>query len=239
MGKRFQHRAFVLRRMVLRNLYRLMGSLNIYLQPQIRFCIKAGYHEGSQVERFDDRLNTDQWQRNVYESALSFIKGNNGKSVIDVGCGSAYKLMDMFGNYETTGIDITDTHQWLMEKYPENKWMDFETTDPAQLQTDMIICSDVIEHVKDPDELMHFLKKIKFGCLVLSTPERNRVRGKKDFGPPENTSHYREWNEGEFKEYVSRWFLVKEQIISSDKSVSQVLFCLPKETTVKQMTADS
>jgi hypothetical protein len=229
MGKSAQHRVFVLRRMLLRIFYRLLGPLNIYLQPKSLFCIKAGYHEGRKVEKFDDRQNTDQWQRNVYESALEFIKKNNGKSVIDVGCGSAYKLMHLFGDFETTGIELAETCDWLKLNYPGKKWMEFENTDPGQLETDMIICSDVIEHVQNPDDLMGFLKKIKFRWLVLSTPERNRVRGKADFGPPENTSHYREWSDTEFKTYVSGWFAVTEQTISGDQSVSQVLFCQPKE----------
>jgi hypothetical protein len=66
---------------------------------------------------------------------------------------------------------------------------------------------------------------VNFGFLVISTPERNRMRGEKDFGPPENTAHYREWNEQEFKEYVSKWFDIVEQMMSNDKSVSQILFC--------------
>jgi SAM-dependent methyltransferase len=229
MGNSLQHRFFVLNRIVLRNCYRFLGPLNIYLQPGSHFCIKAGYHEGRLVEKFDDRQNADQWQRNVYESALACIKQNNGKSVIDVGCGSGFKLIDLFGNFETTGIELAETCDWLKLKYPGKKWMEFENTDPGQLQTDMIICSDVIEHVQNPDGLMDFLVKINFRWLVLSTPERNRVRGKTDFGPPENTSHYREWSDTEFKSYVSGWFAVKDQRISGDQSVSQILFCQPKE----------
>ena len=229
MGKNFQHRIFVLRRILLRHCYRILGPLNIYLQPRSHYCIKAGYHKGGGVEKFDDRQNTDQWQRNVYESALELIKKNNGKSVVDVGCGSGYKLMHMFGNYDTTGIELAETCHWLNLNYPGKKWLEFENTDPRQMKTDMVICSDVIEHVQNPDGLMDFLGKIAFRWLVLSTPERNRVRGKMDFGPPENTSHYREWSDTEFRAYVSGWFTVKEQLISGDRSVSQILFCEPKQ----------
>jgi hypothetical protein len=230
LGMRFKHRLFVLRRILLSSMYRLLGPLNTYLQPKKSFCIKAGYHAGKNSEIFDDRANRDQWQSDVYESSLSFIKKMNGKSVMDVGCGSAFKLVEKFGNYETTGIELSDMCHWLLTKYPTKKWLPFEFAEPRQLQSDLIICSDVIEHVKNPDELMDFLKKINFKFLVISTPERNRVRGSRDFGPPENTSHYREWNDLEFNEYVSKWFKVKDQIISNDRSVSQILFCTPMET---------
>lgn len=230
--KYFRHRLFILKRIVKGKIYRLIGQLNVKLQPEQLYCIKAGYHEADAIESFDDRANTDQWQLEVYKSAYSLSKKIDGKSVIDVGCGSAFKLLNLFNDLETTGIELKDVYDWLLASYPLKKWMAFENTDPGRLHADLIICSDVIEHIKNPDELMDFLKKINFRFLVLSTPERNSVRGKKDFGPPENTSHYREWNAGEFREYVSQWFAVHEQIISNDKSVSQILFCSKKDKTL-------
>lgn len=213
-------------------MYRLLGPLNVKLQSGRFYCIKAGYHSANIVERFDDRPYTNEWQLDVYKSASSLFKKINGKTVIDVGCGSAYKLLDLFGKFDTIGIELQDLYSWLSSNYPSKKWMSFEATDPDQLHSDLVICSDVIEHVKNPDDLMDFLKMIDLKYLVLSTPERNAVRGIKDYGPPENTSHYREWNAGEFMEYVSKWFNIQEHIISNDKSISQILFCTAKDKTV-------
>ena len=224
-NKRLRHRTFILRRIISGGIYRMLGPLNTFLQPKKKYGIKPGYHHARYAEIYDDRPNADQWQFGVYNSAVSLIKKMNGKSVIDVGCGSAFKLVEMFGDYDTIGIELTDTRDWLLKKYPSRKWLAFENTDPKILHANLIICSDVIEHVKDPDELMYFLSMISFEFLVISTPERNRVRGNHDFGPPENTAHFREWNDQEFKEYVSKWFYISEQMISSDKSVSQILFC--------------
>jgi hypothetical protein len=221
----FKHRLLIIGRIVASKIYRMLGPLNIYFQSKKLYSIKAGYHHAHRVETFDDRLNTDQWQRSVYQSAQAILQEMEGRSVIDVGCGSAYKLTEMFGIHLTIGIELTDTYNWLLKKYPTRKWLDFERTDPSKLSSDIVICSDVIEHVKNPDYLMDFLKSIHFRCLVISTPERNSVRGNGDFGPPENTTHYREWNKEEFKNFVSKWFKVNEQIISQDKSASQILIC--------------
>jgi hypothetical protein len=223
--KSYKHRLFILKRIVLSNMFRLLGPLNNYIQPRRAYCIKAGYHHAVDVETFDDRTNKDEWQRGVYASALSVFKKIDGESVIDLGCGSAFKLLDLFGSYDTMGIELTDTYHWLVKKYPIRKWLPFEKTNASQLKTDLVICSDVIEHIKNPDDLMDFLKKIRFRRMVISTPERNQARGTRDFGPPENTSHYREWNKEEFKEYVSKWFTITEQIFSYDKSPSQILVC--------------
>ena len=80
----------------------------------------------------------------------------------------------------------------------------------------------------DPDELLDFLEEIDFQYLVISTPERDTKLGKNDYGPPENISHYREWNQYEFKDYVRNWFSVEEQRILNDKSITQVLVCKKK-----------
>jgi hypothetical protein len=221
----FSHRFSVLKRITAGKVFRLLGRLNIYFQPRRLYCIKSGYHHADTVEIFDDRFNSDQWQRGVYESALALLNEINGHSVIDVGCGSAYKLIDKFNYYDTVGIELKESYNWLLKKYPEKKWMDFERVIPSDLAADLVICSDVIEHVENPDDLMHFLKKMRFSRLMISTPERDSVRGKNDFGPPENTTHYREWNKEEFKDFVSKWFNVLSQEISRDKSISQILIC--------------
>jgi hypothetical protein len=223
--KSYKHRLFILKRIVQSNVFRLLGPLNKYIQPRQTYCIKAGYHHAADVEIFDDRTNKDEWQRGVYNSALSVLKKIDGKSVIDLGCGSAFKLLDLFGSYDTMGIELTDTYHWLLRQYPFRIWQSFEQTNASLLETDLVICSDVIEHIKNPDNLMDFMKKIRFRRMVISTPERNKIRGTGDFGPPENTSHYREWNKEEFKAYVSKWFTITEQILSNDKSPAQILVC--------------
>jgi len=223
----FRHRLSVLRRLMLSRSYRLLGKLNMLIQPKQYFNIKRGYHCVKNAEVFDDRENKDEWQQTVYQQALFKLTEIQGKSIIDLGCGSAYKLVNMFGDYDTLGIELRETYHWLLEKYPSKKWMAFENLDPSKLQCDLVICSDVIEHVRNPDIIMDFLKAIHFRYLVLSTPERDSVRGTTDFGPPENTSHYREWNREEFNDYVSKWFRVEKQMISNDKSPSQILFCVP------------
>lgn len=153
------------------------------------------------------------------------MKKNNFRKIIDVGCGSGYKLVQILKEFDTTGIEVAPTYTWLIKKYPEKKWLQFDKTNPSELHCDAAICSDVIEHVEDPDQLLKFLASINFQKLIISTPERDLVAGKKDFGPPRNTAHYREWNSIEFRDYVSKWFNVEEQIILNDKSITQMLIC--------------
>jgi len=174
---------------------------------------------------FDDTSNTDEWQKDVYLMAKNILVEKKYKSVIDVGCGSAYKLINYLSEYKTTGIEVGDTFNWLKKTYPEHQWLSFEEMKPSSLQCDLVICSDVIEHIKNPNTLLEFIKSIDCKEIILSTPERNAVAGKNDYGPPENPSHFREWNEEEFKNYISKYFIIEDQRIFNDKSVTQVIIC--------------
>jgi hypothetical protein len=64
---------------------------------------------------------------------------------------------------------------------------------------DLGISSDVIEHIRDPNGLLSFLKKLKCKMYIISTPKREHmVRN----GPPNNIHHVREWTFHEFQLYL-------------------------------------
>jgi hypothetical protein len=224
----WKHRLRIALRIALRNMYKILGRYNTRLQPHKLFSIKPGYHHATKVEAFDDTIYKDEWQRGVYEMAAGIASKLSSPVIIDVGCGSAYKLVHMLGKFNIAGIEVEPTYSWLKQQYPQHRWMLFDETDPKTLKADLIICSDVIEHLEDPDVLLDFLEDSSFTYLVLSTPERDTKLGKNDYGPPENLSHYREWNQYEFKDYVRNWFNITEQRILNDKSITQVLVCTKK-----------
>jgi hypothetical protein len=81
---------------------------------------------------------------------------------------------------------------------------------------DLLICADVIEHVKNPDALLDFIKRAKPKTVVISTPDRDVLvelfykwyletdPAWTGFnGPPFNQCHLREWSFVEFENYIS------------------------------------
>jgi len=225
----WKHRGMILKRVTAKAFFKLLGRYNTRFQPNEFFSIKPGYRHAVSVELFDDTANTDEWQKEVYELVATIAQEFNYPSIIDVGCGSAYKLVNMLGEYDTVGIEVSPIYEWLRKKYPTKKWLRFDETAPSQLHADLVICADVIEHIDNPDNLLDFIDEINFQQLLISTPERDAVAGRNDFGPPENPAHYREWNAVEFKNYLRRWFVVKEQRIFNDKSITQVVICQKKK----------
>src|SRR3990170_2791407 len=88
-------------------------SLQYRLAPILggpsRYAIHPGYDHRSEIAYFDDTENTDNWQREVYERARDLAAEQDLQTVYDVGCGSGYKLVEMLGKFDTTGIDLPDT----------------------------------------------------------------------------------------------------------------------------------
>ncbi len=195
--------------------------------PVAAFGIRAGYRHRSDNSFFDDTGLEDDWQREVYETAADAARALGARTVYDVGCGSGFKLMKHFADLRTIGFDLEPTVSFLKSTYPDRDWRVCRFDDPIEEPADIVICSDVVEHIPDPDQLMEFLAELSFRKLFLSTPERGLLYGFDQTGPPSNPSHCREWTMEELKTYVSRWFEIEEHEISNRPQATQMMVCRP------------
>lgn len=183
------------------------------------YFIKEGYQHRLNNRYFDDTENTDKWQREVYTFAKDVAVKNNFAKVIDIGTGSGYKLLDNFEDFETVGIDVPQTVAWLRETYPDRTWVDkFEPITGY----DLLIASDVIEHIPDPDQLLDLIEQSAPQLIVLSTPDRDLLERTPD-GPPKNRAHVREWTMPEFYNYIDSRFEVLEHFVSNRKQSTQTM----------------
>ena len=197
--------------------------LLIYTFSKKKYFIKRGYLHRKKYRYFDDTSNTDNWQLEVYKRAKDLVEKNDYHSIIDYGCGSGYKLIKYFKDYNTCGIDLSPTYEYLTKEYPNRKWLRLGDFDPSHLSGDIVICSDVIEHVLNPDELINDIKQIKnVNYYIFSTPDRN-LAPTKCFGPPSNPTHIREWSFEEFNLYMSQHFNIVDHCISNHKQWTQLL----------------
>jgi len=182
------------------------------------FFIYPTYKIRSSNQYFDDTPNQDQWQKEVYMYAKKIFVNNKFSKVIDVGCGSAYKLLKYFANDKTLGIDLSPTVNWLRTHYPNKEWTDqFEPI----LNYDLIIASDIIEHMPDPDMLLDLVQSCRTKLIIFSTPDRDLLNN--DQGPPNNPSHVREWNMLEFNNYIGSRFHILDHFISNREQGTQVI----------------
>ena len=185
-----------------------------------KFFIKDDYIENEVSFTKDEVSNSLYWskervdssryyQAGVYRIALKLLQEYNLKSIIDVGCGSGRKLKKLnnaFPNVLITGVDQEEVIKFCRASYDFGSWLvdDFENPKlKTDTKADLVICSDVIEHVKNPDVLLEYVKtrtKSNF-YILLSTPDRDVLRGKNCLHSP-NKHHIREWNAKEFDQFI-------------------------------------
>lgn len=185
------------------------------------YYIREDYRPRLDNEAFDDTPNTDLWQNDVYQLAHELATAYGFRTVLDIGCGSGFKLMKYFRDFTTCGVEVEPTLSWLKEQYPDRLWM---TLGEVSLAYDMVICSDVIEHVADPDALLESIKRARPKRIVISTPDRLMLKCDQ-MGPPNNLSHVREWSFTEFSLYLYDHFDVITHYICNEEQCTQVAVC--------------
>ena len=163
----------------------------------------------------------EMYQFPVYEFLSNYIKEHKINRVMDIGCGVGRKLVHVNKEnptIEIIGIDQEDPIEYCKSTYNFGKWYadDFENSHLSQdLKSKLIISSDVIEHLIDPNLLLNYIKsKLDTGGIViLSTPERDSLRGI-DCNYSPNKHHIREWNYDEFEKYLeSQGFEIVEHFL--------------------------
>lgn len=214
------------RRLKFTGLYFLGKCRGLWARSE--FGIKSGYRHRKAVIHWDDTPYKDEYQKEVYELARFYLDKYGYKRVLDIGCGSGYKLLHNFSDCHTVGVEVGSTYAYLIQQYPDRTWVEASQTTQIPSQTDLVICSDVIEHVLNPDELLQLIAGIDFKLLFLSTPERDLVRGWQSYGPPGNFCHIREWNAREFRQYVGSWFTILSHQITHVEDATQLLICKKK-----------
>lgn len=137
---------------------------------EIKYCINPSYQARTQYHHYDDSHEEDKWQLEIYLHALGLMKRYDLKSVVDIGCGSAYKLITYLGEYDTLGLELPVNIGMLRDRYPERKWAVSDFHANENIVTDVIVCADVIEHLVDPDELLNYIKKLRLSIWYCRRP---------------------------------------------------------------------
>ena len=171
------------------------------------YYIKTGSHSRSEPEVGADVPDFTQQighQSTVYPLAAHLARLYGCTFIIDIGCGQGRKLAELHPEFQLIGVDFGENITHCRKNYRFGKWVELNLDDEnshLELDTDIvsqsvIICSNVIEHLKYPDLLLNHLHGLLEHAPVgiLSTPNRDMVYGSNDRGLPKNVHHIREWS---------------------------------------------
>ncbi|MFA5864688.1 MAG: class I SAM-dependent methyltransferase [Phycisphaerae bacterium] len=112
-------------------------------------------------------------KRSIVECVKKYQSRLTGR-LLDVGCGfSPYKsLLKAIDNY--TGLDIKGNHYIIAEeeKDKDKVFFDGKTIPFEPQQFDSILCTEVLEHVFEPQDFINEIYRVLKGdgCVLLTTP---------------------------------------------------------------------
>jgi glycosyltransferase involved in cell wall biosynthesis/SAM-dependent methyltransferase len=175
------------------------------------YRLKTTYSSRIVPAYFEDTLtDSGAWQADVYRLAAQWAEKLHSRVLVDLGCGNGSKLIRYGQDFAIVGYDYgSNLDRARRYKAPDAHWIPFdlnsEVVPAASFQDAVVICADVIEHLPDPAALIQTLKNASetAKCVLVSTPDRERVYKKDHDGPPVNPYHVREWSNAE----LEVWFL--------------------------------
>jgi SAM-dependent methyltransferase len=187
-----------------------------------RYAIRTGYRHRAEPHYFDDAAIPLTYQPEVYRDAANVATRLGCTRIIDVGCGNASKLIALADRFDVIGIDYGPNVDLCRRLHPATgSWRECDLDKPGALplsaeewQGSVVICADVIEHVRAPEVLLDKLRTglLTAEALLLSTPERELTNTQCDAGPPGNPAHVREWSIRELGALMRRAGFVHQTI---------------------------
>ena len=162
-----------------------------------------------ETTNYQKHQNSNPIQRylinNFYENLLSVIKPLKPVKVLDVGCGEGFtlkKLEEKRIGKKNEGIDYSiDAIKIGKKIYPDLNLSrgDIYKLDFSDNEFDLVICTEVLEHLEFPEKAVEELKRVSRKYIVFSVPNEpffilaNLLRGRyiKNFGNhPEHINHW-------------------------------------------------
>lgn len=161
---------------------------------------------------------------NYYVVLLEEIKGLKPDSILDAGCGEGFtlnRLKEAGIGKKLDGFDFLDRAIKIGKKqYP---YLNLKQGDIYHIKApantyDVVICSEVLEHLERPEDALRELVRVSKKYVVLSVPNEplfmfgNLLRGKnvKRFG--NDIEHIQHWSNQAFKKFVGKHLRVETNI---------------------------
>ena len=147
--------------------------------------------------KWDDMKKYGPMSRHVRRVIKKLIRPLEFKTVCDVGCGQGsllLELMEEFPGIEPNGTDISSAAVELARrKVPQGKFYVLDlVTDHVPRKFDLVICSEVVEHIEDDLSAMRNLCRMTGKYLVITT-----VQGRMRRFEAEEVGHVRNYKRGE------------------------------------------
>ena len=171
----------------------------------------AAYDEGWQ-SKWDDMKKYGPFSRHLRRIIKQIIRPLAFESVLDVGCGQGSFLVELqaeFPGIKPHGIDLSSSAVKLArERVPGGQFAVVDITEQAlDEKCDLVVCSEVLEHIPDDITALQNLRKMTGKYLVVSTPQGRMRQFEKQVG------HVRNYAPGELIRKIEMSGFTVESIV--------------------------
>jgi len=152
--------------------------------------------------------------KNYYNNLLKIIKKINPESILDVGCGEGFTLDTLRKNKigkKIIGIDNSKESirigKILFPKVKINHASIYDMPFPNN-SFDLVICTEVLEHLKTPSLAIEEVKRVSRGNILISVPNEpffmlgNFLRGKNMEKLGNDPEHINHWTAFSFSSFL-------------------------------------
>jgi SAM-dependent methyltransferase len=156
---------------------------------------KVAYDQGWD-SKWDDMKKYGPFSRHIRRILKTMIRPLDIKSILDVGCGQGSLLAELkleFPHIEPCGVDISQSAVKLArQRLPYGEfWVMDIARETLNKKCDLVICSEVLEHIPDDNTALRNLKQMTGKYLVISTPQGEMRKFEREVG------HVRNYARGE------------------------------------------
>lgn len=163
--------------------------------------------------KWDDMKKYGPMSRHIRRNIKRLIRPLAFESVLDVGCGQGSFLQELraeFPRIKPYGTDISPSAVELARrKVPDGAfWVLDATKEHLPERFDLIVCSEVLEHIPDDQGALQHIAAMAGKYLVIST-----VQGRMRRFEPEQVGHVRNYAPGELVRKVEQSGLRVRQVV--------------------------
>lgn len=170
----------------------------------------------------------EYWQKWRYEEALKYIDKNNNVLDLGCGCGSGSFILSKKAK-QVTGVDDSQETIDYAKRCWKAKNIEYHCMDALQIKEsfDVVTAFEIIEHIKDTENMFKKLGEITKSILILSVPHIS--------APLENKFHWKHFTEKEVRKYIINVGFKVERIETLRFGRGLAVFCMARrEEEVKK-----
>jgi SAM-dependent methyltransferase len=152
------------------------------------------------------------------DTITNIVHSSPPSTILDAGCAEGFvcqHLLEKWPDAQAVGIDV-DIAALSRGKRLHTATQfgsgDIVTLPFKDKSFDLVICTEVLEHLPDPEAALSELQRVTRRHCLLSVPHEpffrlsNLVRGKNISRLGDDVDHYQHWSAIAFKHLVSRYF---------------------------------